>query len=137
MAKSEETRALSVREPFSVLVADDEEGYRDALAELLAGEGYRVFCTDCGMGALQVLQVKRIHLGILDMHMSDITGIEIISTLSSLPRAVPAILMTADHSKETRLKAMGVGAFTVVTKPFTPDAVKRIVRQIIHKFYEN
>ncbi len=137
MGKGKKTRALRIRDPFSVLVADDDDDYRGSLQELLEGEGYQVRTVDCGTEALDLVRTVPIHVGILDMHMPDVTGIEIISSFASMPKVIPAILITADHSKETRMKAMGVGAFTVVTKPFTPQIVKRTVRQIILKFYEN
>lgn len=137
MTKDKEVRALTVRDPFSVLVVDDDEAYRGSLAELLEREGYRVLTTESGSEALELVRIRPVHVGILDMHMPDLTGIEIIQELASFPRTIPTILITADHSKETRLKAMGVGAFSVVTKPFTQQIVQRTVRQIILKFYEN
>lgn len=113
------------RDPrFTVLVADDDRGTREALAEVLAGRGFRPVLAADGGEAVEIVRVELIHLVLFDMHMPRLTGLEALALLrQTLPRLVPAVLMTADATTELMRQAFQAQVYSVIPKPVNTNIV--------------
>ncbi len=120
-----------------VLVADDDLYYREMIASLLERMGYAFVMVRNGTSALRMmLEGDDLDLAILDVFMEELSGIEV---LEQFQRAVelngvtpfPVIVMTADCSPETELKARLAGANVFLLKPFTTEVLAESVAQLI------
>lgn len=121
---------------YSILVADDDPGCREAIRETLVREGIEALTASCGTEAIEILQSQPlVHATILDMHMPDLTGIETLEAMFKLVNRLPAILITADSSKELLMKAMEVGAYTLLRKPVSSRLIVVTVQQLLGKYY--
>ena len=67
---------MESRQP-SILVADDTEGYRCLLSDLLEDQGYKVVSAEDGEGAVKVLRSQGIDLALLDVMMPGLTGFDV------------------------------------------------------------
>ncbi len=109
--------------PASVLIVDDELVIREILMDFLAHEGYRVLTADSGHSALTILERDRVDLVLTDLCMPDMDGIELLSKIREYYPHVVTMIMTGHGSIETATRAMRLGAFDFVQKPFKVDEV--------------
>mgnify|MGYP000193047346 CR=1 FL=1 len=115
----------------TVLIVDDKEMMRDSVGATLERAGMRVLTAADGPAALQMCANSRPDCVVTDMRMPAMTGIELLEQIRQVDDELPVILMTAFGTIETAVKAMKMGAFDYLTKPFEGDeliiAVKRAI----------
>jgi len=122
---------------FSVLLADDNATWRRDAARWLEENGLFVLNASTGIEAIEKARKYNLDVSILDMHMPDMTGIEIIRAFRSEGIIIPCILVSAESSQELILKALEEGAFTFLQKPVSPDLLKYTVERAIRKNLED
>lgn len=124
----------AAREPVfpdaRVLVVDDEERNVGLMTRLLHHQGYpRVHgFTDPAL-ALQKFGEVAPDLVVLDAHMPGMDGFQVLEGIGRLREPgsyLPVLVLTADGSAETRLRALNLGANDFLTKPF--DVVEAVYR---------
>ncbi|MBX3361861.1 MAG: sigma-54-dependent Fis family transcriptional regulator [Phycisphaeraceae bacterium] len=115
-----------------VLVVDDKEMMRDSVAGTLERAGFEVATATDGAAALEMIARRRPAAVVTDLRMPGLSGIELIERIRAIDEELPIVLMTAFGTIETAVKAMRVGAFDYLTKPFEGDelvvAIKRAVQ---------
>ncbi len=115
----------------TVLIVDDKEMMRDSVGTTLERAGFRVVVVADGEAAITAIAQSRPDAVVTDMRMPGMTGIELLEKIRTIDDELPVILMTAFGTIETAVKAMKIGAFDYLTKPFEGDeliiAVKRAV----------
>jgi DNA-binding NtrC family response regulator len=115
----------------TVLVVDDKEMLRDSVAMTLQRAGMTVFAAADGATALEMVARKRPDAIVTDLKMPGMTGIELIEKVRAIDEDLPVVLMTAFGTIDTAVKAMKLGAFDYITKPFEGDeliiAIKRAI----------
>ncbi|MEK6701270.1 MAG: sigma-54 dependent transcriptional regulator [Planctomycetota bacterium] len=113
----------------TILVVDDKPMMRDSIGETLRRAGFDVVEAPDGPAALAAFASQRPDCVVTDLNMPGMNGIELIERLRSIDEDVPLLLMTAYASIETAVKAIRLGAFNYIQKPFEGDtliiAVKR------------
>ena len=102
---------------FSILVADDDRGSRDTLAQMLADRGFSTITATSGEEAIEIVRVETIHLVFFDMHMPRMTGLEALQQVRVFNELLPAILVTADATREVIRKALQAHVYSVLPKP--------------------
>ncbi len=119
--------------PNSVLVVDDEEGIRQALAGVLEDEGLAVETADSGEACLALFERRIFGCVLLDVWLPGMDGIE---TLERLKKSYPetAVIMISGHGNiETAVRATRLGALDFIEKPFqierTVLAIRNALRQ--------
>ncbi|MHB8874977.1 MAG: sigma-54-dependent transcriptional regulator [Myxococcaceae bacterium] len=110
----------------TLLLVDDDLSLLESLkmhfeeAEEAGSPRFNVATATNAAGALRVAQDVRPSLVILDMMLPDRTGLEIIEELKAICGDAPILIVTAFHDMETTIRAMKLGAFDYIHKPF-PD----------------
>jgi two-component system response regulator RegX3 len=104
-------------DPPLILVVDDEQSYRDALAVALQREGFLVETAADGPEAIERFDATRPALVLLDVMLPKISGIDVCRELRARSR-VPIIMVTARNSEIDAVVGLEVGADDYVTKPF-------------------
>jgi two-component system response regulator RegX3 len=104
-------------DPPLILVVDDEQSYRDALAVALQREGFLVDTAADGTEAIARFEATRPALVLLDVMLPKISGIDVCRELRARSR-VPIIMVTAKTSEIDAVVGLEVGADDYVTKPF-------------------
>jgi CheY-like chemotaxis protein len=98
-----------------VLVADDEAGMRETLADILSASGYGVTAAADGDAALDAIRTNQFDVVVMDIRMPGRDGVSVLREVGTPPPRV--ILMTA-YAKERHLREAREKAFAVVHKPF-------------------
>ena len=103
-----------------LLIAEDERNLRELLTDSFMARGYHNTAMSDGALALHCLYGERFDLVITDYHMPTMDGIQLLERIKKQPDhdRPPVILLTADTSVTLREKALELGAYAVVTKPY-------------------
>ncbi|MCB9891327.1 MAG: response regulator [Planctomycetes bacterium] len=118
-----------------ILVADDDDGLRDALGELFARLGFQVLEAADGHAALRVWREANPLLSILDVHMPGLTGIQVLEALHRMRSGpLPCILVSAEATDRERDAALAFGAFDFLSKPFDIDRLLTRVDELCRTF---
>ncbi len=110
-----------------VLVVDDEEGMREALRRVLAD--YAVLTASDGEQALKLAAAERPDAVLLDVNMPGLSGLSVLERLvKERTGADPVVLMvTVETDLGTAVKALSLGAYAYITKPFEAGRVRLAV----------
>lgn len=113
-----------------ILVVDDEPANVELLEQLLHREGFNnVISTTESERALSIFHAFKPDLILLDLRMPKVDGFSLLTSLSEYRNAqvfLPVIVLTADVTRETKHKALAMGATDFLTKPF--DTVEVMLR---------
>jgi len=115
-----------------VLVVDDDEIIRGMLAFLFEGEGHTVEQASSGEEALEVLRHRSPDCMVLDLMMPGLDGLSVLRTrqLGDLAPDTRVIVLTAKSGTEDAVWCWEAGADEFLTKPFEPDRLLRLVRDL-------
>lgn len=80
--------------PALVLLVDDQEPIRVALAALLEAEGYAVICAASGREALALCAVHHVDMTVCDIRLHDMSGIELLHRIEVARPELPAVLIS-------------------------------------------
>lgn len=116
--------------PALVMVVDDQEANVRTVGALLTRAGFDVAPCFSGIEAIDRVAVGAPDLILLDMRMPVMDGFQVLEKLRAAEgtRDIPVIFLTADHERESLVKAFGAGAVDYVTKPFVPEELLARVR---------
>ena len=114
----------------TVLVADDEQDILNLVRFRLERDGLRVVCASDGAEALELARAERPALCVLDVMMPKLTGLEVLQQLRADPQTAGTrvILLTARGQDTDVDQGFEVGADDYVTKPFSPQELRRRVQ---------
>jgi two-component system NtrC family response regulator len=107
-----------------ILIVDDEESQRQAIAGFLRKLGYDTIISADGDSAFAAIESKAIDIVISDMRMPGLTGIELLKKAKSLVPDISFILMTAYGSVNDAVEAMHLGAANYLTKPINLEELE-------------
>lgn len=109
----------------TILVVDDSRQVADFLANsVLPTLGYRSRVAYNGKTALELADKGRYALMLLDMHLPDMSGVEILQRLSAAGHNFPVILITAEGSEEIAVDAFRLGVQDYLTKPVQVEKLR-------------
>jgi two-component system response regulator RegX3 len=101
----------------TILVVDDEQSYRDALAIALEREGFRVEVAADGQEAIARFDDAQPSLVLLDVMLPEMSGLDVCRELRNRSR-IPIIMVTARNAEIDAVVGLEIGADDYVTKPF-------------------
>jgi len=110
-----------------IYLVDDDELILGMLSRLLSREGYDIRTESSGAGIAENIRRWRPDVVLLDINLPGQSGIEILQELKSGGSDMEVIMLTADDTAETAVKAMKIGAWDYLTKPFNIDEVKIVI----------
>ena len=117
-----------MRRNASILVIDDEEIMREILQTLLEREGYAVRVSASGRDGLDLARTLPFDAVIVDVMMPGIDGLQVLEELKKADESLPVVMITAYASMDTAIRAMKLGAFDYITKPFKNDEVLVVLK---------
>jgi DNA-binding NtrC family response regulator len=107
-----------------VLMVDDDDGFRAALAAAISVRGFAVTPVPNGCAALAWLRAHDCDMVLLDLRLPDMSGLEVLARIRERSPDLEVILLTGHGTIDTAVSAMRSGAFHFLTKPCSPDEVE-------------
>ncbi len=118
----------------AVLVIEDERSQREALQEILAGEGYEVETAPDGETGLARLQETSFDVVLTDLALPGLGGMEILKYLVRHRPDALCIIITGYATIKNSVTAMRLGAYDYLAKPVDPQELKLVVKRALeHK----
>lgn len=118
-----------------IVLAEDDNSYRDLLVEVLTQAGYEVTNVNNGYAALQHLRTQPADLVITDIMMPSFGGYDLLDALRAHPDTaqVPVVLITGRLGYEGQRQGLARGADDYLPKPFTMEELLTVVSQQLAK----
>ena len=114
-----------------ILVVDDEYLIRFTLQQNLTKEGYEVLLAETGEEALVKVEEEAPDLALLDIKLPGMDGYEVLERILKMDRDITPIMITAYEDVERVVKAMRLGAFDYITKPFDFSKVRLSIEKAL------
>ncbi|MFQ5417554.1 MAG: response regulator [Myxococcota bacterium] len=118
-----------------ILIVEDSPTMRALLTSALEDLDVAVKITEAetGFEALRQLPRESFDLIITDINMPDINGLELVSFVKSNAayRGIPLVIVSTEGSERDRNKGVGLGANAYVVKPFAPEELRDVVRELL------
>jgi two-component system NtrC family response regulator len=108
----------------SILLIDDDASLLRVTEYNLSSAGFSVISANSGKKGIEAFQKNPPDLVITDVQLGDKDGIELLKQFKKQEPDIPVIVITAFGSIEMAVRAMHLGAFTFITKPFDRDALR-------------
>lgn len=112
-----------------VLIVDDELGTRESLRMILKDD-HDVVTASSGHEALLIVDEATPSVVLLDVMMPGEDGLDILEKIKRVTD-VPVIMITALNSVKSAVKAMKIGAFDYITKPFNVDEIRVVINKAL------
>ncbi len=116
-----------------ILLVDDDRALRHAISTLLEESGHSVLQASDGPEALTALASVSPDLMLLDLGLPGMGGLEVLARVRALSAPPRVVVITADDTPETLLKAIGGQVDGYVTKPFAPAAIVEVIDDVLAK----
>ncbi len=115
-----------------VVIADDDPSALQVCELHLQSRGVtNIVCCQDGKQALETLELQDVSVMVLDLHMPELGGEEVLALTSSDYPALPVIVNTAFDDVDIAVRCMRAGAFDYIVKPTNPDRLIAIVKRAI------
>ena len=119
----------------SILIVDDEKNIRLTLEHCLKPLHYLVESAVNGEEALNLLEHQEYHLILLDLKLPGMNGLEVLRKLRENHPQIKVVIITAHGTVEAAVEAMKLGAADFLQKPFAPQEIRDLVKQIFSREY--
>ncbi len=124
------------RQPLRILVAEDNVTNQTIIRQLLESAGHTVVLASDGEEALDLYERSKLDIAILDFNMPERSGLEVlmaIRTMEPTGTRLPAVILSASVTPETRERARQVGADEFVGKPFDAAVLLQVVDRLARR----
>ena len=126
---------MTLDQPYSILVTDDDPVARATFRDILEPAGYRTLLAESGEQAIDIVQRDDVHLALMDMHLPRLSGLDTMEIVRQIKGVLPMILVSADHDDQILRKALQAHAFCVLAKPVSKNQAIYVVARALTKFY--
>src|SRR5450432_1329781 len=115
----------------TILVVEDDAAMRTMLREALDEEGYMVEVAAGGRAGVERVRQGGIDLVVSDVKMPDLDGLDMLREIKAVSPSPHVITITAFGSIDTAIRAVKLGAFDYITKPFDVDQLTLSVQKAL------
>lgn len=105
-------------EKLSVLVVDDEKGYREEIAEYLIDSDFKVETAGKPSKAIEITKHTHIDIALIDLKLPEMDGISLMKEIKLLDPEIAVIIISGHGDMDSVIKAMREGALDFFAKPF-------------------
>lgn len=115
----------------NILIVDDEKIVRESLRDWLENVGYKVIIAESGEEALKIIKRRKIKIMLTDLVMPGMDGIELMKEARKIVPSISTVIITAYGSIQSAIDATREGAHDYVEKPFCPEKVELLIRNMV------
>ena len=117
----------------AIVIADDEERQREALARALRSAGHEVLVARGGAEAVELCRVRTVDIVLTDLRMPDVSGLEVLRQVRGIQPEIAIVVMTAFGSVANAVEAMKAGAIDYLTKPVELEELEVVVDRALER----
>ncbi len=117
----------------NILLVEDDLSLERVYREYLRSEPYTISSAENGQTAIDTLHKTEFDCVLLDLHLPDMNGFRILEKVREQQAHTPVIVITANGSIDTAVKAMQAGAADFILKPFKADRLRFTLRNVMER----
>ena len=121
-----------VKASIRVLVVDDERTLRESCASVLQMDGYNVTVIGRGEEAIETVKRRKFDIILVDLYMSQISGLEILQAALGAQKDTIVVVMTGNPSVTSSIEALRAGAWDYLPKPFSATHLQVLIGRASH-----
>jgi len=118
---------------YRILVIDDEESQREAMAGFLRKKGFEVLTASGGVEGINIIREGPVDIVLTDYRMPDADGLRVLRESKAVNPEISVVIITAYGTVEGAVEAMKEGAFDYLSKPIDLDELESIVRNAVER----
>ncbi len=112
-----------------ILIVDDDPGHLTTLKTITKSWGYTVETANDGVVAVDTVKSGPVDLILMDVRMTNMSGIEALGQIKDYNPSIPVIIMTAYSSVESAVEALKSGAYDYLIKPLDFEVLKLAIER--------
>jgi DNA-binding NtrC family response regulator len=116
---------------YKVLVVDDDLEMCGLISDVLKGEGLSATSIGDSLEASKILKKEEFDVIVTDLKMKGLKGLDLLEEAKKVAPLTPVIIITAFGTVESAIKAMKMGAYDYITKPFQMDEFVLTVKKAL------
>jgi PAS domain S-box-containing protein len=117
----------------SVIVLDDNDNLRKMLEDILRVKGFHPIPLRLGMEAVERVRQEEIDVALIDLHLEDLTGLEVLRRIRQESPSTECILLTGHASQDSAIEAINLGAYSYYQKPFDTHQLLLSIQHAVEK----
>lgn len=125
---------MDANDPHTVLLIEDTASLARVYIEYLRDEPYEVLVADTGRAALDAISRQTFSAILLDLHLPDMDGMDILRALTKREVKSSVVVITAHGSVNIAVDAMRSGAVDFLLKPFSADRLRITLNNALERF---
>ena len=123
---------MGMEKKNTILVVDDEHGVRQSFNMVLKDE-YNLLLAGTGQEAIDIFTKNSIDMILLDICLPDSDGLELLEKFKEADPKTEIIMVTAVNEVQTAVKAIKLGAYEYIIKPFIVDDILTVIGRALEK----
>ncbi|HEY3251867.1 MAG TPA: response regulator [Ignavibacteria bacterium] len=116
-----------------ILIIDDNKYLRFTLSTLVEESGYKAIEAGDKEKAIKMLKSKKPNLIILDKRLPDCDGFDLLKEIKNLDGNIPVIMLTAYAENSSAGRAIDLGAYAFMTKPFDNTEMVSTIKKALKR----
>ncbi|NOX79894.1 MAG: sigma-54-dependent Fis family transcriptional regulator [Deltaproteobacteria bacterium] len=112
-----------------LLIIDDEDNMRHMLSSLLSRHGYQIENAADGLEGIALLRKKEFEFVLCDIRMPRMDGMAFLREARDIEHSATIIMMSAYGTVDAAIKAMKLGAYDYISKPFKADEILLVLKK--------
>lgn len=121
----------------NVLIVDDDSEFRSSLSKILSKANYKVGIAASGREASKLLMKTQYPLILLDLHIPEKSGLEVLKEVKEKYPASKVIIITANGESDMLREAQNTGAFAFLIKPVKRKVLLKHIHQALSHSMHN
>jgi CheY-like chemotaxis protein len=117
----------------SVLIADDNDRWRDTVGDVLSRAGFRTLEASSGEEAIQVVRTEQLDVVLIDLQMPRLDGIQTLRIIRAERRWIPAVLMTGRPEALPAAEIRALRIHSVIHKPADRRIIVTTITSVVRR----
>jgi PAS domain S-box-containing protein len=116
-----------------ILIVDDDQNLCKTLIDILSHKGFEPFSAKNGQSAIGLAKEKAFPVVLIDLRLADIPGLEVLKAVKEEDPDTECIILTGFASTESAIKAINLGAYSYLQKPYDVDQLIVTIKHALEK----
>lgn len=117
----------------TILIVEDDKNLQVTLSHILQEEGFEVISTMWGSMALEEVKRGKVDLLLLDIMLPGMNGMQVLERVKKIDKHLPVIMITGYGSAESAVRAIELGAYDYINKPFDYEKLTDKIAKALKK----